>query len=251
MDTKLRDLFIDKWDKYFGKAELPITFAYSSGIDGAVYRERDKDRSCLISELMKVRNGENFAYDVNNIACGGAKRYLGYVEGMRPGFEYFLSYGNEEMEGERYKCTPELAKTFQERIVTLPAKSRYSIFKRWDKLTEQDDPEIVIFFAKPDVLSGLFTLANFDQKDENGVIAPFGAGCGSIIYYPYLESTKDEQKCVLGMFDVSARPGVQENILTFSMPIMRFEKMVGHMDESFLITNSWTKVRKRINSKKN
>lgn len=56
MDTQLRDLFIEKWDKYFGSAELPITFAYSSGIDGAVYREREKDRSCLISELMKVRN---------------------------------------------------------------------------------------------------------------------------------------------------------------------------------------------------
>ncbi len=250
MNIKFRDLFIEKWNRYFGNTELPITFAYRDDIDDAEYRDRNSDRSCLISELMKVRKGESFAYNINNIACGGAKRYLGYTEGMRPGFEYFLSYGNEDMEGERYKCTPELAKSFQDRIVTLPADNRYSIFKRWDKLTETDEPEIVIFFAKPDVLSGLFTLANFDQNDENGVVAPFGAGCGSIIYHPYRESTKDDQKCVLGMFDVSARPGVQENVLTFSAPIKRFEKMVGHMDESFLITNSWTKVKKRINSRK-
>jgi hypothetical protein len=50
-----------------------------------------------------------------------------------------------------------------------------------------DDPEVVIFFAQPDVLSGLFTLANYDEADPNGVFAPFAAGCGSIVHYPYLE----------------------------------------------------------------
>jgi len=247
MELELKDTFLEKWEKYFGNAELPITFAYSDTPGGAVYKEGTGGWNCLISELLKVRNGETLAYDINNIACGGAKRYLGYTEGMRPGFEYFLSYGNEEIEGERYKCTPELAKSFQNKIVTIPANNRYSVFKRWDKLRGSDEPEIVIFFAKPDVLSGLFTLANFDQSDENGVIAPFGAGCGSIIYHPYRESRKEEQKCVLGMFDVSARPGVQENILTFSVPVKRFFTMVNNMDDSFLITESWRKVKKRIN----
>jgi hypothetical protein len=246
MDMQFKKLFIEKWEEYFGGAELPITFAYSDNPGGASYKDTNKNWNCLISELMKVRNGESLAYNINNIACGGAKRFLGYTEGIRPGFEYFLSHGNEEIEGERYKCTPELAKVFQDSIKTIPANNRYSIFKRWDKLEETDEPEIVIFFAKPDVLSGLFTLANFDQSDANGVISPFGAGCGSIIYYPYRESKKEDSKCVLGMFDVSARPGVQENILTFSTPFKRFETMVNYMDESFLITEAWKKVKKRI-----
>jgi len=50
-------------------------------------------------------------------------------------------------------------------------------FTRWDQLTETDDPDVVIFFARPEALAGLFTLANFDQGDPNGVICPMGEGC--------------------------------------------------------------------------
>ena len=46
---------------------------------------------------------------------------------------------------------------------------------------------VAIFFAPPNVLSGLFTLANFDEPLPNGVIAHFGAGCASIVDYPYKE----------------------------------------------------------------
>jgi hypothetical protein len=49
------------------------------------------------------------------------------------------------------------------------------------------------------------------------------------------------------MFDVSARPCVPEGVLTFSVPMVKFTKMISYMDESFLITDSWKKVQKRIN----
>jgi hypothetical protein len=48
------------------------------------------------------------------------------------------------------------------------------------------------------------------------------------------------------MFDVSARPSVPAGTLTFSVPMARFRAMVANMDESFLITESWSKVRERI-----
>jgi len=112
---------------------------------------------------------------------------------------------------------------------------------------EDDNPEDgeanAIFFATPDVLAGLFTLANFDRPDSLGVITPMGAGCASIINYPMEESRSESPRCILGMFDVSARPHVPEETLTFSIPIKRFEKMVYHMDESFLITGSWGSVK--------
>jgi hypothetical protein len=50
------------------------------------------------------------------------------------------------------------------------------------------------------------------------------------------------------MFDVSARPYVSADELTFAAPLNKFEKMVGNMEESFLITESWKKVQKRISS---
>ena len=126
------------------------------------------------------------------------------------------------------------------------APGQYLVFKRWDKLNRNEQPVAVIFFATPDVLAGLFTLANFDRADSLGVIAPMGAGCATLINYPMEESRSENPRCILGMFDVSARPHVPEKTLTFSIPIKRFEQMVYQMDESFLITGSWGQVRRRL-----
>jgi uncharacterized protein (DUF169 family) len=197
--------------------------------------------------LDKVRNGGTLVHHAASVVCGGAKRYLGFTDKMRPGFEYFLSCGNETMEGERYKRTPELVRTIMKDQQNLNKAGEKIIFKRWDHLEEADDPEVIIFFAKPDVLSGLFTLANFDQVDPNGVIAPFGAGCGSIVHYPYLESMKENPGAVIGMFDLSARPCVDADELTFAVPFNKFVRMADYMEESFLITPTWDVINKRIN----
>ena len=119
------------------------------------------------------------------------------------------------------------------------------VFKRWDKIEMEDNPDVVIFFATPDVLSGLFTLANYDGVDPDGVFCPFGAGCSTIVTYPYLEKDARHPRSVIGMFDVSARPCVPANTLTFATPFKRLVTMAGNMDESFLITESWKKVKRR------
>ena len=96
------------------------------------------------------------------------------------------------------------------------------------------------------MLSGLFTLANFDRDDSGGVCAPFGSGCSSIVYYPLQERKAEKPGAILGMFDVSARPCVADDLLTFAVPLEKFSTMIDNMEESFLITESWAKVRKRI-----
>jgi len=150
------------------------------------------------------------------------------------------------MEGERYKKSPELVKELMKNQPVFKAPAKYIVLKRWDLLEESDNPDVVIFFARPDVISGLFTLCGYDESEPNGVIAPFGAGCASIIQNPYLEKDSDQPRSFIGMFDVSARPYVSADELTFAAPINKFERMVGNMDESFLITESWKKVQKRI-----
>jgi hypothetical protein len=47
------------------------------------------------------------------------------------------------------------------------------------------------------------------------------------------------------MFDVSARPYVPAETLSFAVPMQKFVGMVANMDESFLITSSWSAVKKR------
>ena len=116
----------------------------------------------------------------------------------------------------------------------------------WDILEESDSPEVVVFFSQPDILAGLFTLANFDAAELNAVYTPMGSGCSSIIQYPYLEKDSKNPRAVIGMFDLSARPFIPSDVITFSVPINKFIQMIGNMDESFLITDSWKEVQNRI-----
>ena len=48
MKIELKQQFLELWKKYFGDAELPITFFYTTGDAGAERAEKPKDRSCLI-----------------------------------------------------------------------------------------------------------------------------------------------------------------------------------------------------------
>jgi len=194
-----------------------------------------------------VRKGKSLCFNIDSIGCFGGKRYLGYLNTLGPNFEYFLSCGIPgEMDGERYKKSPEIVRELMKNMPVFKAPAKYILFKRWDSLNENDNPDVLIFFAPPDILSGLFTLAGFDEAESNSVIAPFSAGCGSIVMHPYLEKESPRPRCVIGMFDVSARPYVPSGILTFSAPMKKFEIMVSNMKESFLITPSWNKVRSRI-----
>ncbi|MGM0407889.1 MAG: DUF169 domain-containing protein [Bacteroidota bacterium] len=249
MNIEFRNHFTAQWEKYFGEAELPIAFYFSDEAKDMDVVPAKKEWSCFICDLAPVLKGNNLSFNKDSLGCGGARRYLGYSDKMRPNFEYFLSCGIPgELEGERYKRTPEMVNELMKNHQTIPANERNIVFKRWDKLTENDQPEVVIFFAKPDVLSGLFTLANFDQIDPNGgAITPFAAGCGSIVHYPYLEINADNPRAVMGMFDTSARPCVSKDTLTFAVPMKKFEKMISYMDESFLITDTWKTMHNHIN----
>jgi len=249
MDMALKERFLKLWKRFFNDAELPITFYYADDTGNAEAAGPTKAHRCVIGDLAKARNGQSLALDVDSVGCSGGKRYLGFAEGIMPDFEYFLSCGIPgKLEGERYKKTPELVREYMKNHdPAMKAPGKYIVFKRWDKLDKADNPEVVICFARPDVLSGLYTLASFDEAEQNMVIAPFGSGCATIVQYPYMEVKSRQPKAVLGMFDVSARPFVPEDVLTFAAPMSKFVRMIGNMEESFLITPSWARVQKRIN----
>jgi hypothetical protein len=247
MDMNTKEEFIRLWTKHFGSAELPITFYYTDKAGCAEMATPPTGHRCVVADLSRVRHGTSVCFEAETIGCGGGQRYFGFTKEIMPDFEYFLSCGIPgKLEGERYKKTPELVREAMKHMTPFEAPGRFIVFKRWDALDKGDGPEVVIFFAQPDVLSGLFTLANFDQAEPNAVFAPFSAGCGSIVQYPYLEKDSHRPRGVLGMIDVSARPFVPQAVLTFSVPMDRFSQMIGNMEESFLITASWNQVRKRI-----
>ncbi|MCT4604473.1 MAG: DUF169 domain-containing protein [Marinifilum sp.] len=240
MDINLKQNFIEKFRTYFGEeTDFPITFWYSNN---QIQEEEIKPKNwmCIIGQLNRIRKGESLSFSSDSVSCAGGKAYCGFADFM-PGLADYLSTGEE-----RYLKNKDIAQEVINQFPVYDAPGKYISFKRWDQLSEEDNPEVVIFFAKPDVLSGLFTLANFDQTDVQTAIAPFSSGCGSIITFPYQEIDKENPKAILGMFDPSARPFVTENILSLAIPMKKMEVMLANMDESFLATDQWQKVRKRI-----
>jgi hypothetical protein len=247
MDMELKERFGDLWRRYFDGAELPMIFYYSQDPKGAQRVPPPSGHRCFIALLTRVRNGTPICLDSDTIGCPGGRRYLGFSTEIMHNFEYFLSYGIPgELEGERYKKDPELVKSYLVRLPRFRAPARYIIFKRWDSIQEQDEPAVVFFLAGPDVLSGLFTLASFDEPEQNMVQTPFGAGCATIVQYPFMDVDSPRPRCFIGMFDVSARPFVPRDTLSFAAPMSKFRRMVLNMEESFLITRSWKRVLGRI-----
>lgn len=249
MDTATRDRFTTLWEKHFPGADLPITLEFRNEPASSGRVPPPGDHRCIICQIGRVRNGTTLVFDAFSITCGGGLMYTGYSDKRPPNFRYFLSCGKEGLvEGERYKRTPEIVDAWERLIPPFSVQGKELVFTRWDKLTEDDHPEVVIFFSRPEVMSGLFTLANFDRSEPSGVICPMGAGCASIVYYPWLEQQKggDDQKVVLGMFDPSARQCVPVDVLTMAFPMKRFTKVVGYMEESFLVTKTWETVKKKI-----
>jgi hypothetical protein len=247
MDNAVKQNFINLWKKYFDGAELPICFFYTDDEKAAPKVEPPKGQRCIIADIAQARKGKSILFTAESVGCFGAKKSLGFPRDLMPDFECFLSCGIPgKMEGERYKKTPELVKQVVETSPVPTAPNPYVVFKRWDKLNEEDKPEVVIVFGTPDVISGLFTLSNYDEADPNGVFSPWGAGCASIIMFPYFEKDAKRPRGVLGMFDVSARPCVPADVFTFATPMNKFLSMINNMEESFLTTASWKKVQKRI-----
>lgn len=252
MDVVLKQQFLNQWKKYLGNVALPIAFYYSNTPVGELIGKNEPGCSrprCVIAQLSEVRQGKSLCFSAASSMCFGGQKYLGFRTELMESFPYFLSCGIPgKVEGERYKKSPELVREVIRTMPHFEAPSPFLVFKRWDELDETDRPEVVIFFASPDVLSGLFALSNFDRVEPNGVFVPFASGCGASVQFPYLEKDAPEPRAVLGLFDVSARPFVAPNELSFAVPFKRFVTLVGYMQESFLMTDSWARVRERIES---
>jgi uncharacterized protein (DUF169 family) len=238
---------IETFMEALGMSEYPLLFRYADDLPKGTLLPREGAWTCLFALLAKTRaTGMPAALSASHHGCGGGGYYLGFLETPREGIEYFLSCGIPgKMEGERYVKTPELARARIDSMPALPAPKRYGLFTRADMPHSEEEPDVVIFFASPDLLAGLHFLASFDREDD-AVIVPFSSGCGAIVTLPLAEDARPDPKAVMGLFDPSARPYVDRNLLTFAVPFRLFIRMAGNVPESFLVTRTWETLRKRI-----
>ncbi len=148
--------------------------------------------TCIFSQIAPVRHGHARAFNMENLGCYGS--FLPF------GFDIELTD-----DVKNYICNVEKVKKSHEHVESMyrhrpprKAPGRYLVFKRWDTLEAEDDPQVVIFFATPDVVAGLHGLANFDTMPPHGVIVPFCNACDAIVGYPLAQLEAEEPAAVLG-----------------------------------------------------
>lgn len=229
--------FIAKYREAFGEgAPLPVAFGYS---DKAATEVRKIPR-CMVGAIRKVCNGEPLTLSAGNVLCGGGGLYTAFAP-MPDRVPVFVS------ETEHYKQTKEQVKEYIDRLGIRLSEKPYLNFVRMDCIANMDEVEGIIFFATPDVLSGLCSWAFYDNNDDDAVCTRFASGCCSIVTLAAKENAEHGRRCFIGMLDPSARPLVPKDELTFTIPACRFKEMAETMEHSALFQKAYTIVRKRIN----
>lgn len=228
--------FTTLFHEAFGeKTPLPIAFGYS----GKAAANVKQIPRCMIGAIRKVCGGEPLTLSANNVLCGGGGLYTAFAP-MQERIPAFVS------ETEHYKQNKEQVKDYVDRLGIRLSEKPYLNFIRIDKLENLDEIEGIVFFATPDVLSGLCSWAFYDNNADDAVCTRFASGCCSIVTFAATENARGGRSCFIGMLDPSARPLIPCNELTFAIPACRFKEMLKTMEQSALFQKTYSIVRKRI-----
>ena len=229
--------FITKYREAFGESvPFPIAFGYS---DKAATKTRKIPR-CMIGAIRKVCDGEPLTLSADNVLCGGGGLYTAFAP-MPDRVPVFVS------ETEHYKQSKEQVKEYIDRLGIRLSEKPYLNFVRMDHIGSLNEVAGILFFATPDVLSGLCSWAFYDNNDDDAVCTQFASGCCSIMTFATKENAEGGRRCFIGLLDPSARPLIPKDELTFTIPVCRFKEMMNTMERSALFQKAYSIVRKRIN----
>lgn len=206
--------------------------------------------SCVIGNIWLARKKKAAAYiSSEEYGCPGGVYYTSMVKPNIRFIESYVTTGFEgtPIHGERYLPSPESMRTFLDKVEPRDAPGKYCIFKPLSLFEDSEEPEFIIFFARPEVMTGLFTLTTFTTGDVDCVATPFGAGCTNIVGWPLYYKEKGLEKAVLGGFDPSQRKFMKTDEMTFTVSLSLYKKMLKAMPESlFNVEGAWSGVRKKV-----
>lgn len=229
--------FIQNYREAFGhKAPLPLLFGYSD----QPIAETKKIGGCFFKGLQAAREGVPVSLSADVIGCGGGKLYTGFSD-MPERVPGFVSLK------EKYKKTPEMVVEYIQGLEMERSEKPYLNFIRIDQAETFECTEGILFYATPDMLSGLCGWAFFDSNMPDAVVSQFGSGCSTVVSMAITENRKGGSRCFLGLFDPSVRPYVGKNELSFTIPYSRFVQMAKTMKDCFLFdSHAWQKVKARL-----
>jgi hypothetical protein len=166
--------------------------------------------ACVIGVIWRARKlGKPAYFDQSRFGCLGGAFYLGFLKPQLDFITHYVSTGIPNvLEGECYLESPQAVRRFFEALDPRPAPAQFCVFKALSHFGPDETPEVVIFFARGEVIGGLHQLATFVTNDFEAVMSP------------------DE--------------------ITFAVPWEMFARMVQRYRESFLTRPTWALVRKKI-----
>ena len=222
---------------------------------GATQFKEGNIRGCVGATMLTAAKGRGAVFSDKTFGCPGGGTGLGFGN-CYVGFpiERLLSTGGEAAlpngssldmgEGERFHASPEITKRWVEALPFRDAPTEYIVIKPLEQLSDQEQPSLVVMFVNPDQLSALVTLAGFRSGAIHASVSPWGAACQSMLF-AHAEAEKEHPAGVIGFFDISQRNKVDRETLTYTMPYRLFVEMEASVEESFLRTHAWLRLRER------
>lgn len=229
--------FIICYQEAFGShAQLPLLFGYSD----KQMADTEKIGGCFFKGLQAAREGTPVSLSADVIGCGGGKLYTGFSD-MPERVPGFVSLK------EKYKKTPEMVVDYVNSLGLRRTEKPFLNFVRIDKAKSFEDFEGILFYATPDMLSGLCGWAFYDSNEPDAVVSRFGSGCSTVVSMTIAENERKGHRCFIGLLDPSVRPWGGKNELSFTIPFSRFFPMMETMRDTFLFgSHAWEKVKQRL-----
>ncbi|MDR1660324.1 MAG: DUF169 domain-containing protein [Desulfovibrio sp.] len=204
--------------------------------------------SCILGNIWLARKKKKAAW-ISHEECGcmGGGFYSGVYGPYLDMNVFYVSTGvpGTPIEGEYYMPSPESMTAFMEDCAPPPADGKYCVLKPLDQFTDEQ-PKVVAFFARPEVLTGLHSLAVYTVGHHNAVISPFGASCTCLVAWPLVYERRGVERAVIGGFDPSARKFMKTDELSFAAPLALYRRMLDRMETSALTRRTWEGVRKKV-----
>ena len=124
-------------------------------------------------------------FDRERFGCLGGAFYLGFLKPQLEFIAHYISAGiPNQIQGEHYLESADVSRRFFQEVNPRPAPARYCVFKPLSQFASSEEPELVIFFARAEIVCGLNQLAVFVTNDFEAVSSPFGAGCTNMVTWP-------------------------------------------------------------------
>jgi hypothetical protein len=195
----------------------------------------DDTWTCMFKHIERLFLGERLCFSAQHTGCKYAAFYLGFE---KPGTGEGAFLGTQA----RTKKTAEFGIEHYASIQVPPPQEDYLVLERIADIDDNATIDVVNLWIDALSLTGLVTMANFDNPKNDGAVVPYAAGCQSIWTIPYKETFQASPGAVVGAMDPVVRGYMPADVLSFSVPANRLIEMCQDIPDSFLKLEQWTKL---------